>query len=325
MRNIMLIVKNNLYRISREKVTLVFMFIITPIVIFMGAYLSKTDTIKGKIAVVGADSIIEQTLNESFKVNDKISMVFLEEEPTKTELIKGVYLAEIDFREEEPKVISYGKEEIKKTLEALLKGETYEVKENFTTPEGKIIGFLVMFLLMGSTMILDGFLTDREEKVYNRVLTGNISFYEYILGQLAFLLSLLLVPLLIFSLIIVNIVGVNLSVSTLGFIGLITLGTVLSATCSLCVCTLCKTKQSANMTGSAVVMITSVLAGSLVNVVDTNKIIGFFRNCLPQKRIIDLANSYNVQDFIFVIATIVICIIITIGLGKRQYENGDFI
>ncbi|PJI09454.1 MULTISPECIES: ABC transporter permease [Clostridium] len=324
MRNILLIIKNNLYRLSKEKIIIFMLIIVLPIVIYFGIYFSQTDSITGKIAIVKANNKQEERVKKSVKGKEKVTLKFLSKEPTKTDLIKGIYLAEIKFKKSKPDVISYGKEDVKKGIEAAIKGKTYVDNKDNITVQGKIIGFLTMFLFFGSIMIMDFFLTDRENSVYSRVLIAKISYYEYIIGQMVYCLCVLTVPSIIMSLVIIKILSIQLRISTGLFLLLIFLVGLLSSSFSILICTLCKNKASASMMGSIVTMITCLLGGCIINIVDSNKIIGAIRECLPQKRLIDLANKYNNGDLIFLIVIILLFVSISIFVGKRQYENGDF-
>ncbi|MEG1002675.1 MAG: ABC transporter permease [Clostridium sp.] len=325
MRNILLIIKNNLYRLTKMKIMLVMIIVVLPIIIYGGIYFSKADNIKGKIAIVNATSTQEEAMKKSTEGNDNITFEFLSKEPAKTDLIKGIYIAEINFEGTEPKVISYGNKEIKKQLEASLRGEVYESDVEITTIEGRIIGFLIMFLFMGSIMAMEFFLTDRENGTYVRVLSSNVSYYEYIIGQIAYLVCTLTVPTLIISLIMLKVLSIQLNMTIGLFSLLILIIGLLSSSFSALVCTLCKDKVSATMSGSAITMITCLLGGCIINIVDNNKIVEALRNLIPQKRLIDLANSYNNEDLIFIIVVIIVFTSISIVLGKRQYENGDFV
>ena len=325
MRNILLVLKNNLYRLSKETLILFMMIIVLPIIIYLGIYFSELDGIKGKIAIVGVNYNQEEALKNSIENDDNITLEFLEKSPSKTELIKGIYLAEINFTREEPEVISYGKEEVKKALEANMKGETYTAISNETTVQGKIIGFLTMYLFFGSLMIMDFFLTDRENGAYTRVLIGKVSYYEYIVGQILYAILTITVPSIAFSLLLLKFLAVELSISLGLFALIVLLVGVLLSSFSIAICTIGKDKVTATMGGSAIVLITSLLGGCLINIVDTNKFISAIRNCIPQKRLIDLANNFNNKDLIILLLITVFFILISVFVGKNQCENGDFV
>lgn len=326
MRNILLVMKNNLYRFVKDKSMMVMVVLVMPIIICFGVYFNGSDNIKGNIAVVGASIEEREILQSLSKENDKINVEFLEESPSKTKLIKGVYLAEIDFKGNKPVVTSYGKEDIKKSLEASLNGEIYQGEEDITTVQGRIIGFLIMFLFMGATtMVMDFFLADRESGAYNRVLSGRLSYYQYILGQMLYAILILSIPTTVWSVAILKILNVNLDISYSLLVFLLLLVGILSSSVGMLIATVFKDRVSASMGGSIIIMVTSLLGGCLINIQDTNKVIGFIRDILPQKRLIDLSNNFNNSDLTFVVGTIVVFILISVFLGKRQYESGKFI
>ena len=325
MRNILLVVKNNLQRIIKEKIMLFMVIIILPIVVYFGVYFGQINDIKGKLAIVGANVQQEIMMKESMKDNSNINPVFLDKEPSTTDLIKGIYLAQIDFRRGDPKVISYGNEDIKLSLEASLKGEVYEGSEEIQTVEGKIIGFLIMFLFFGSLMVMDNFLTDREKGVYVRVLHGKLSYFQYMIGQILYSMLTLILPTVILTLFVIKILAVELSISYGLMSLLIVLVGILSSSFAILISTICKNKVAVTMGGSAIAMITCLLGGCIVNIVDSNKVMEFLRGFLPQKRLIDLANSFNNEDLTFLLIVIVLFIGVSVFIGKKQYENGEFI
>lgn len=326
MRNILLVMKNNLYRFTKEKSMMVMVILVMPIIICLGIYFNNMDDIKGNIAVVNSTLEQQEIIKSSMEDNEKLKIDFLNKSPSKTDLIKGIYLAEIDLKGDKPKVISYGKEDIKKSIEASLRGEVYTPQKSNDTVQGKVIGFLIMFLFMGaSVMVSDFFLSDRENGTYSRVLSGNITYIQYIIGQIMYSLIILTIPSILWSVFILKVLSVNLDISYSLFIFLLFLVGILSSTFGMFICTIFKDRTSASMGGSIIVMITSLLGGCLVNFNDTNKVIGFIRNLIPQKRLIDLSNNFNNSDLIFVLCAILVFLFISVILGKKQYENGDFL
>lgn len=324
MRNILLVLKNNLYRLSKEKLTLFMIFIMTPVVVYFGVFFSNSE-IKGSIAVVGASSIEESSLKEAMGSNENISLKFLKESPSKTDLIKGIYLSSVDFTGDEVTVESFGNEEVRKSIEAGIKGEVYTNKEDTTTVQGKIIGFLIMFLFFGGIMVMEFFLNDREDGTYSRVLLGDISYYEYILGQLLYSICILTTPTIILSILVLKFLAVELTISLGLFALLILLIGLLGTSFSILVCTFCKGVAVAQMTMSTITMIVCLLGGCLINIVDNNKVIGWIRNLLPPKRLIDLSNNYNNEDLIFLVVVIVVFLLISIFYGKKQCDRGEFV
>ena len=325
MRNIFLVIKNNLYRLSKDKIMVFMTIIVLPIMIYIGIYTSQLVGIKGQIAIVGANTQQEENVKKSIGNNDKLTLKFLNESPTNTELIKGIYIVEINFTKDKMEVISFGNEDTKRSIEASLKGEPYEVNKTQTTTQGKIIGFLVMFSFVGAIYSMHLFISDRENSVYSRVLSGGLLYYEYIMGQILSTIIALTVPTIIMSLLVLKLSSAEISISIGLFISLLFLVGVLSSAFSMITCTIFTKRESIEMIGSGIGLITSIIGGSFVDTVDNNKIIGFIRSLIPQKRIIDLANNCNINDFIFLVVVILAFILISIVIGKRQYESGVFI
>ena len=325
MRNILLVIKSNLYRCSKNSAILFMAIIVMTIIVGLGVYFGGTDELKGKIAVVGVPKEQEDVLRKSLGESNKIDFEFLDESLTKTSLIRDGYLVEINYEGGEPKVRSYGNEEVKKYIEASLNGEVYEGSTEKTTVQGKIVGFLIMFLSMGATMVLQFLLEDRKNKVYTRTLIAGVSYYEYIIGQVIYALLGLGTPTILISAVVVKVLGVSLNISYLTFIGLVFLAVLISVAYGIFLCNLFKNEMTVEIVSSNFAMILCLFSGSIININDTNKFIGFIRNCLPQKRLIDLANSFNRNDLIFVIIVAVILIGIAIIKGKKDFEEGAYI
>ena len=136
---------------------------------------------------------------------------------------------------------------------------------------------------------------------------------------------ILTIPSTMWSVFILKVLNVNLEISYSLFTFLLLLVGVLSSSFGMFISTIFKDRASASMGGSIVVMITCLLGGCLINIADSNKVIGFIRNILPQKRLIDLSNNFNNTDLIFVIFSILVFGLISVILGERQYKNGDFL
>ncbi|MGL5354353.1 MAG: ABC transporter permease [Clostridium sp.] len=325
MRNIILVLKNNFKRLVKDKVFLFLGIIVLPIIVALGIYFSGNNEIKGKIAVVGGNEVIENSLTSALGENSNITFEFLEESPTKTDLIKGIYLAQVDFSMEEVEVVAYGKPEVKETIESIITETPYTGTKSEVTIEGKIIGFLVMFLLMGSTMLLENFLTDRESGVYVRVLNGGLSYFQYMIGQLLFIVCTFILDAAVLTLLVIKLFGVTLNISLLLFTMILILLGIFAATYGLFISTIIKNKVTVNIGSSVIVLVTSLLGGCLVNINDSNKIMEFIRNLIPQKRLINLANSFNYSDLVYILIVILLFILGSFILGKRQYERGDFL
>lgn len=325
MRNCFLVIKYNFQRLLKEKMAIFMLIIILPLLVGLGVCFSTNDDVKGNIAVVGANMQQEEIIKKTLNNNERINIDFLQENVSKTDLIKGIYLAEVEYGEEDAKVTSYKNEEFKKSLEAILNNEIYEMAVEEVTVEGKIIGFLVMFLLMGSILILDYYLIDREKGVYSRILMSETSYYEYVIGQILYVFLAIAVPTIIMSVLVIKVLSVQLNISLWSFCGLLVLVSFLASSFAMFWNSTVKSKAAAQMGSSIVIMITSLLGGCIVNISDNNRIMKFIRGFIPQKRMIDLADNFNNGDLIFIMITIGIFIFGSVVIGKYYCDRGEFI
>ncbi|MGL4762223.1 MAG: ABC transporter permease [Sarcina sp.] len=325
MRNILLILKNNLYRLKSDKVTLAIMLFITPIIIGLGIYFSNNTDFKGKIAIVDATNVQETAIKNAVGQEGNIKLEFLDEEVENTKLIRGEYVAQLNFIDGKIEISEFSNSEVKKSLEAMIDGKEYKSKNEEVSLVTKIVGFLVMFLFFGSITVADQFLTDRENKVYTRVLQGNVSYFEYTLGQLIYIISTLTIPTMLISLATVKILKVELGMSTLSFVGIIFLVGLLSGSFIILISNIFKNRTAVGMNGSIIAMLTCLLSGCLISTDGQNKIIDGIRNLLPQKRLLDFVNDFGSMDLMFVLGFIIIALGASIYIGNKDYKNGVFL
>lgn len=325
MKNIFLVVKNNLYRLKWERASLIMILFVMPFIIYFGIYFGSAKDIKGQIAIVGASEAEKTLFTQSFDGYDKIRLKFMDTEPSATELIKGIYLAQITLEDGRPEIISYGNQDIKGSLEAAFEGKTYTSSALSITTQGKIAGFLVMFFFFGGSMAMDFFLSDRDSGVYRRTLMMNVTYLQYILGQLFYTLIIFTLPSLLETFLIIKLLNVEISIGMGAFGAVILFIGLLSSSFAILVSTFCKNKLTTQMTCSAIAMISSLFGGCLIDVVDSNRLLAAVRNLIPQKRIIDLANEFGYQDMLYLLFFVLILISVSTVYGYRQYKRGDFL
>ncbi|MGL5575574.1 MAG: ABC transporter permease [Sarcina sp.] len=325
MRNIMLILKNNLYRLKYDKATLAIMLIVTPLVVGLGIYFSNNSDIKGKIAVVGVNKQEENMIKTALKANEDIELEFLDKEVENTKLIRGEYIAQLSLEGKKLEVSEFSNTEVKNVLEALLEGKIYKNEEVQISTIAKIVGFLIMFLFFGAISVADPFLSDRENKVYTRVLQGNVSYLQYTIGQLLYIILLLAIPTMIISGITITVFNVNLGINMFSFMGIIFLVGLLSGSYVVLMSNIFKNRTAVAMNTSIISMITCLLSGCLISIDGGNKIVDGIRNLLPQKRLIDFANEFGSTDLLYVLGFIVIALGLSIYIGSKDYEKGVFL
>ncbi|MGL5414859.1 MAG: ABC transporter permease [Clostridium sp.] len=324
MRNILLIIRGNILRLKKDKITLLMIIVVLPIIVGLGVYFGSTNDVKGKIAVINGTSEEQRMIGDVFKENEGIKVEFLNNEIKNTALITGAYLAELKFENGKVKVNEYSNDEIRKIIDSIFYGKEYIISENSVGVAEKITGFLMMFLFYGALASSSFFLQDRENGIYVRVLSGNISFFQYTLGQILYILLVVIVPASIISIGMIKALNVDINMSYGSFLGiLILLGTLCSSMIIL-IGNIFKKTNEVQMNAAIIGMITSLFSGCLMNVEGGSKIIEGIRNILPQKRLLDFVRDFNNSDLIFVVSSIIIFLIIGIYIGSNNYKKGIF-
>ncbi|WP_297632653.1 ABC transporter permease [uncultured Clostridium sp.] len=324
MRNILLIIKGNILRLKKDKVTLLMIIIVLPIIVSLGVYFGSANNVKGKIAVIKSTNEEKMMIENIFKENEGIKIEALNSEIKNTSLITGAYLAEIKFEDGKVKVNEYSNQNIKEIIDSIFYGKEYIASENNVGVVEKITGFLMMFLFYGALASSSFFLQDRENGIYIRVLSGNVSFFQYTLGQILYILLVVIVPASIISIGMIKILSVDINMSYMTFLGILTLLGTLCSSMIILIGNIFKKTNEVQMNAAIIGMITSLFSGCLMNVEGSSKIIETVRNILPQKRLLDFVRDFNNGDLIFVISSIIIFVIIGIYIGSNNYKKGIF-
>lgn len=324
MRNIWLVMKGNILRLKGDKLTLIMIFLVMPIIIALGVYFGSNNEIKGKIALINPNIEEETMIKNIFKDSSSIDFEILDKEIKNSSLITGAYLAEVTFKDNNIIVNKYSNKEIRGLLNSIFNGESYKGKEYENNVIEKISGFLLMFLFYGALSVATLFLKDRENGVYQRVLTGNVSFLQYNLAQILYLISTITIPTIIMSVVVTKFLNVELSMSYGNFIAIIMAIGILTSSMVIFIANIFKTTSEVQMNGSIIAMISCLFSGCLMPVEGSSKFIEIIRDFLPQKRVLDFINNYNFGDLFFVMATIVLFIGVGIYIGKRNYSKGIY-
>lgn len=324
MRNIWLIVKGNILRLRKDKVTLLMIVMVLPIIVALGVYFGSNNEVKGKIALINP-SIQEKVLFEDiFKDNKGIKIECKEENIKNTSLITGAYLAAVNFENEKVIVNEYSNSEMKQMIDSIFNGKEYKSSENPVAVVEKIVGFLMMFLFYGALAAATFSLQDRESGVYIRVLSGNVSFFEYTLGQILYMLLIVILPAGIISVGMVHLLNVDINMSYISFFGIIALLGALCSSLIIFISSIFKKMNEVQMNAAIIGLITSLFSGCIMNVEGKSRIMESVRNILPQKRLLDFVTDFNMVDLSFVICSICIFIAASIYIGKVNYKKGVF-
>lgn len=125
------------------------------------------------------------------------------------------------------------------------------------------------------------------------------------------------------------ILGINIGFSILQFAGIITLLCLLSEAIGLFINSVCSSGENANMLGSALIIITSILGGSFYSFSHSNKIMDFIVNLLPQENFISFVGSTEnvnigvrgLYQFGYCVLIIIICFVISTLINSKKYHT----
>ncbi|MGL5820980.1 MAG: ABC transporter permease [Sarcina sp.] len=324
MKNIWLIVKGNILRVKKNKFILLMFIIILPVIVALGVYFGSSNEIKGTIALIKPTVQEEMLFLNIFKENKGIKIETLQEEIKHTSLITGKYLAAVSFDGEKVNVAKYSNSEIKRFIEFIFYGKEYKSSMTMTTVVEKIVGFLMMFLFYGALAAATLSLQDRETGVYIRILSGNVSFFEYTIGQILYMLVIIILPASIISLSMIYLLNIDIKMSYTTFLGIIVLLGALCSSLIIFISSMFKKMDEVQMNAAIIGLITSLFSGCIMNVEGGSKIIEGIRNILPQKRLLDFVADFNISDLSFVICSSGIFIIASVYIGKVNYKKGVF-
>ncbi len=176
-------------------------------------------------------------------------------------------------------------EQFRKTIEEIIANPSgYSSDSSGMRQIGtSIVGFLMMFILMQGVSTMYLFAEDKEREQIKRIASSPVSFTGYLLGHSIFTFLFLLLPSLLVICFIKYVCGIWIGFGFFEYLLLLTLICVLAAAFSLFLQSLIKSGDSANMIGSAIVILTSILAGSFYSFEENNQALSVISNVLPQK------------------------------------------
>jgi len=188
----------------------------------------------------------------------------------------------------------------------------------------------MMFVLMQGISMTFMFAEDKDKKQIHRVAASPVSFSWYLCAHSLFTYLFLLAPTMLIILVVRYIFGINIGFGMIEFFSLTAILSALGTSFALFLVATIKTGDSANMIGSAVVVLTSVLAGSFYSFDKGNKILETIIKILPQKAFLsmaelieqgkDISNWYHYGLYI-VILTLFFFITAVVKIKKNYVKN----
>jgi ABC-2 type transport system permease protein len=280
------ILKNNFNRLWEEKAYLFSSIFLTACAIIAAILLTNKVEIKGNIAVVSED---KHQLIETCKY---FNTTVLDTKPKKSELVQNRYDAVVTINNGSNKIYTIKSNEIKLMLERAIKDP-----KNFVPPMGterkvgtNIIGYMMMFLLMQGVLYARLFAEDKEKHMIERVAISPIAFTNYLLGHAVFIILIILIP----SLVVIaaaKLIGAAIGFSLLQYAGLLLVLSMLSTAFALFLNSLFCVADTANMLGSASIVLTSILAGSFYSFSKGRVLFNKILHILPQKDFINYVDA----------------------------------
>lgn len=290
-------------------------------------YITKHNETKAYVAFVGEEQNFPTTNN----VKKVISVDFLNQEPPLSTLVQQKYQAIVSVNKEgvyeiqtllnndfELMLRSYfNSSEL--NLDSIIHNETRNIGTN-------IIGFTMMFMLMFSFWVLSLFAIDKEQGLLLRIASTPVSLLGYLFAHIVFVLGIIIPELLLLA--VLKIGGWNIGFSLFQFLGILALQAFLGISLALLLFTLIKKTDNAIMFGSAIVILTTVLAGGFFSLNTSNKRLNSIKNILPQKYLlhgVELLekgkNMVAIQNFFVVLVFSICLLLISFFLLNKKYSK----
>lgn len=313
------LLKNNWYRMKANIGRVIIMFVLILVAVLAAVYLSGKEEAPSTIAVVGT---------EDFESSQLLKVDHLAEKPTMTQLVRGDYDAIVEKHGNAVTITSIKNDEYQKLLKtALINPEAVTSLQTGSTKIGsKIIGFLLMFLLMSAVTNMYIFSEDKDKKILERIAATPVSFTKLLLSYSTQTFLLIYVPTLLIILILHFLFGIDIGLSPGHYIWLLDVISLFGTGFSLFMSAILEDGDQANMLGSMLMMITTLLSGSFFSLEGGNALIDNIIQFLPQKSYLNMINRVETgADFSSLLPALIYllgitALFFTIGVLKTRKD-----
>ncbi len=323
------IVKNDWKRLLEEKLYLFVSMGLTICAVLAAIVLTNAVEIKGNIALVSAENLSLSGVSAQFADSPYFNISVLKTAPPKSELVMSRYDAIVTIEKDGSyNVETIKSDELKERIVAALNNSGKFV--TYTNTERKIgtniIGYIMMFILMQGVLYARLFAEDKEKHMIERVVMSPIAFRKYLFGHATFIIVIICIP--TFCVIAAaKITGVSVGFSLLTYAGLITMLAILSTTFALFLNSFFCVADTANMLGSSLIVLSSILAGSFYSFTKEETLFDKLIHILPQKDFINFVNALEKGNitksiewqFSYVIGLSVIFFAIAVIKTRKDY------
>lgn len=279
------LLKNNGRRLIQKRQRVLMMIVLMIVSVTIAVYMSGQEKAPLRVVVLGDEQ-------HELVSNPSVTVSHLTEDYSMLQLLKGKYDAVVTKEKNQLTVTSIKNEAFEKEVkQALLEPTSISSIQNGTQTGSRIIGFLLMFLLMSAVVNMYIFSEDKEKKIMERIVAAPISFWKLLLSYSLLTFSLLVVPSLAILVVVKTIMGVSIGFSFLQYLFLLCLISLFGTAYSLFIAAFISNGDQANMLGSMLVMLTTILSGSFFSFEGGNRWIDGFIKWLPQKKYLTIVES----------------------------------
>lgn len=315
--------RNNYYRVKSRKYYIVIAIIMTMVSIFFAVYINSKAEIKGNVALI--------TRNKGTTFQSKyIKFTTLTNMPEKSELVLGKYDGLIiDKGNGKYEALTIKGDDFKKMLlEITTNPRTYvPAVKNARGIGTNIIGYLLMFILIQCILFMFLLAEDIEQKQIERIAAAPISFLQYLFSNFLFVFALIFVPVMLILTAMKVTMGFHLGFSLMQYAGLIGLICSLGIALAMFINSIVKTADTANMMGSALVLLTTILSGSFYSFEKGNTILQKVIWIIPQKDYLSFVQAIEnrkaisevLPQILYVIMITIILFVCSIIKIKKDY------
>lgn len=272
------ILLNDLSRLARERTRVILNLGITVAMIVLALFVSSRPASLGSVALVAPAGGASVAL-------PGYSVTVTPVAPRESELMSGKYDAIVSGSAETGyEVATLKSDAFRDRLLASLAGKSEPAAEVTGRPVGSTIaGFLLMFMLMQGTFTMYLFAEDKERGILPRIASSPVSIARYLAAHSAFAFVAILATNMAALLAVKAITGANTGFPLSSYLILFSVASALSTAIALCLNAFADKGDTANMAGSALVTLTSVLAGSFYSFERGNPTLEALIRVLPQK------------------------------------------
>jgi len=316
------VLMNNFRRLMEQKQRLLLFPILTAAAIAGALFLNTKADVAGNIAVISQSNAFPSTIY--------LNVTQLEHAPAMSELVAGKYDAVVVFDDQGGYEIQTLKsDDFKQMIHAIIANPSAFHADTIDS-RGKgtnIIGFILMFVLMQGVSLMFMFAEDKEKKQLQRIAASPVSFMGYLGAHSFFTFIFLFVPTAVMLSIAHAIPGIDMGFGLMTYLLLIALQCALATSFALFLVALFKKSDTSNMTGSANVVLTSVLAGSFYSFDKGNKVLETIIQVLPQKAFLSLSNALekglDISSWfhygLYIVALVVVFMVIAVVKTRNDY------